>query len=141
MSSTRTILSKVSKLNEDLNLLDYQIFQLETFGQAMINNNFHSADLIMETLPNNGVRPLITPLFPAPQPLMENDLPEGEVPQPVGFHRVYSPTELKNNPIMTIFMELDKKVVLGLVDLAILRLKEQKKHIFQESRQMLKPGK
>lgn len=141
MSSTRTILSKVSKLNEDLRLLDYQIFQLETFGQAMINNNFNSADLIMETLPNNGVRPLITPLFPAPMSQQEEMLPEGEVPQPVGFHRVYSPAELRGSPIMTIFMELDKKVVLGLVDLAILRLKEQKKQIFQESRQMLKPGK
>lgn len=141
MPSTRTILSKVSKLNEDLQLIDYQIFQLETFGQAMINNNFRSADLILETLPNNGVRPLTTPLFSVSQPQTDEIIPEMEVPQPVGFHRVYSPVELKNSPIMTIFMELDTRVVLGLVDLAILRLKEQKKHIFQESRQMLKPGK
>lgn len=133
----RQVLSKVSTLNDELNYIDYRIVQLELLGKAVIDNNIKAGDLIMETLPNNGARPIINPIYPPPQ---SNPLETiGEEPiNPIGFQRMYVPTELKNSPMLTVFMEVDRTILLALVDTSITRLKQRKKQIFSQSREILK---
>lgn len=146
----RQILKKVGAYDDELRFIDYRIGQLTSLGQVMVNNDFRAGDLIMETLPRNGAKAIITPIFPNtayPQTpletiLTDENIQEANIPQPIGFQRMYIPQELKNSPLLTIFLELDKNIILAVVDTVITKLKERKKQIFEESKTLLKekPG-
>jgi hypothetical protein len=140
----RQFLSKAGKLHNELRFIDYRIKQLESLGNVMINNNIKAGDMILETLPNNGARPIIHPIYP-PQSSMrplelistDENAAEANTPMPIGFQRMYVPNELKDSPLLTIFLEVDRKMLLSIVDLSIAKLKERKKIIFAQSRDLL----
>lgn len=138
----RQILSKVGTYYDELRFIDYRIKQLTCMGEAMLNNNFKAGEIIIETLPNNGARPILTPIYPAPAPLemipVDDEISVATTPQPLGFQRMYVPRELKNSPLLTVFMELDRNVILAIVDTTLTKLKERKKQIFEESKVLLK---
>lgn len=141
------MLGKASSLNDELRFIDYRITKLELLGKTMINCDFKGGDVIMETLPKNGARAIITPIYPMnrpPQPLeMVNsgdDMSEAETPQPVGFQRVYIPNELQDTGLLTIFLEVDRSTLMAMIDVTITKLKERKKQIFSESRALLEKG-
>lgn len=79
--------------------------------------------------------PLRPPLEMIP---VDDEISVATTPQPLGFQRMYVPRELKNSPLLTVFMELDRNVILAIVDTTLTKLKERKKQIFEESKTLLK---
>ena len=138
----RKVLEKAHNLHNELDYIEYRIIQLSSLGGAMINNNFEEADLIMETLPVNGARPFVTPIYPASAyqltPLEMVDSIPKENPYPIGFQRAYREKELEDSPILTVFMSFDKSTILSLVDLALQKLKERRQEIYNESKIILR---
>lgn len=140
----RQVIKKVGTFDNELSYIDYRIKQLESLGNVMINNNIKNGDMILETLPNNGARPVLHPIYPAQtiKPLeliqTDEDTAEAVIPNPIGFQRIYAPSELKDAPLLTIFLEIDHKMVLSIIDLSITRLKERKKEIFFLTKDLLK---
>jgi hypothetical protein len=141
----RKFLNKAGNLDEELKFIDYRIAKLGLFGKTMINCDIVNGDIIMETLPNNGARPIISPIYPANncgQPLemvhTGDNTSEAEVTQPVGFQRVYIPNELQNTGLLTIFFELDRNTLLAMIDTTIIKLKNRRKQILTESKILLK---
>ncbi len=139
----RRLLDKAGDLSEELKYIDYKIVKLQLLGTTMIDCDFKKGDIILETLPNNGARPIITPLYPMtypPKPLemvIDDNTASAETPQPIGFQRVYVPSELKETGLLTVFMEVDRITLLAMIDTTIAKLKERKKQIFSESRALI----
>jgi len=140
----RRFLTKAENLSEELRFIDYRITKLELLGETMINCDFTGADVIMETLPKNGAKAIITPIYPVgfSRRSLENIPPDEDTlttsdPQPVGFQRVYVPSELQDSGLLTIFFEVNRSTLLAMIDTTITKLKERKRQIFAESRALI----
>ena len=114
---------------DELYAIDYQLKILIGLGNTVIEFGVKDVGFIIETLPNNGARPLVLPLYPQPlNPFQAMMLEEEESKmQPIGFKRYYQPDELSDKTgMITLHLELSQDIALAIIDTAIKRLKRQK---------------
>jgi len=135
----RKSIFKVADFASELEQIDYNITMLKTMANAILEQGVEDLEILIDTLPSNGARPTVQPLYPAkpritfPQFLEDED---EKIPEPVGFQRFYNPSDLTEGGLL-ISMEMDKNIVLALIDTAINRLNKKKAKIFSESRQLI----
>lgn len=139
----RRILSQAADYDAELENIDYQIYLFQTMGEILLSNDFKVVGMIMETLPLNGAQPNQYPLYPPPQsPFFMMLDPEDESkkspPQPIGFTRVYNPTELDDSNMLTISLDIKTNLALAIIQRAIQKLRERKKQILAESKKIVK---
>ena len=131
----------IADFASEIDMLEWDISLLTSMAHTLINFDFTAVDVIMETLPTNGARPAIQPLYPAlsPTAFKLDDVTEAP-PQPIGFQRWYNPADITaNEGSLTVMIELDHVIALAIIDTALKRLKKRKSEIFRYSKQMLKP--
>lgn len=139
----RQILAQASEIDEELLKIEYNISLIITMAQTLIDNDFKEVQFIIENLPSNGAKPYIQPLYPpqaAPPAFMSDSIEPGKA-DPVGYARWYAVEELKKNPLIMIQIDLDASTTLAILDKAIIRLKQRKTELLDQSKQMLKINK
>lgn len=135
----RKSIYKVASFASELERIDYNITMLKTMANAILEIGVEDLDVFIDTLPNSGARPTVQPLYPAkpritfPQFLEEED---EKSPEPIGFQRYYSPSDLTEGGLF-VSMEMDKTTVLAIIDTAINRLNKKKSQIFKDSRSLI----
>ena len=143
----QTKINRVACFATELEMIEYSITVFETMAKAAIEFGFTKIDVIMETLPTNGARAMVKPLFPVQSPFifpgMLGDIEDDKFkkpPQPVGYQRWYDPATLdeKEGSLLTM-LEVDSGIALAMIDTGLNRLKRRKVEILNNSKNMLKP--
>ena len=123
----------------ELDLIEYNLVLLNSMAKSVIDLDVDNVDMILETLPNNGTRAIISPLYPQTAPAInpgEENLPI----QPIGYQRWYDPKEMdEKQGCLTVMLEMNRNIILPVIDTAILRLKKRKSEIFKHTKQIMKP--
>jgi hypothetical protein len=131
----------ISGVATELELIDYDITLLSVMAKTILENSYTHIDIAMETLPTNGARPIVTPLFPMqPNPTPQNIInPEEDKPEPVGYQRYYRLDDLdKKEGSLNIMLELSTSVTLAMITTAIDRLKKRKAVLLRTSKGIIK---
>lgn len=139
----RNKINYISGVATELELIDYDITLLTVMARTILENAYTHIDVMMETLPTNGARPIVLPLYSnQPSPLFQNIInPEEEKPEPIGYQRYYQLNDLdKKEGSLNIMLELSTNVALAMIDAAIVKLKKRKAVILETSRNIIKPG-
>ena len=129
----------ISGVATELELIDYDISLLSVMAQTILDCAYTHVDLMFETLPSNGARPIIVPLFPAPGPSFPSADPEEDKPEPIGYQRYYRLDDLdKKEGSLNIQLELSTNITLAIIDTAIEKLNKRKAVLLRTSRGVIK---
>jgi hypothetical protein len=143
----RKTIDKMGEAAADLDSIDYYIEVLKGFAAAVHELEFQQVDIMLETLPKNGARPFIKPLYPVEQLMVPPGLPFGpgpddpqKPPQPVGFQRWYDIKQLDEKEGMcTVTLTFDHVIASAMIDTALNRLKKRRTTIIRDTNKMIKP--
>ena len=142
----RSTIDKVANFASELDFIDYEIILLSGLAGAIIENDVQDIDMILETLPNSGVRPILRSMYaapPLPPPgsflMLEPPDENQKSPLSLGFQRLYNPAELKDTEgMVTIQLELEHTLAAAVIDTLIKRLKRRKTQIIKDTDQIIK---
>jgi hypothetical protein len=143
----RETIDKMADAAIELDAIDYSIEVLNGFALAVHDMEFKQVDVMLETLPKNGAKPFIKPLYPVEQLMVPPGLPFGpgldeqKPPQPVGFQRWYDIKQLNEKEGMcTVTLTFDHVIASAMIDTALNRLKRRKASIIRDTNKMIKAG-
>ncbi len=134
----RKTLEHTANFNSELEMIEYNLVVLSIMARTIIEQDTDNIDMILETLPNNNIRPITQPLFSMPRhrPTFFSDEPE-ENPSPLGFQRFYTPEDAKSvGGTLNIVVEIPRHVALAVIDTAMNRLVKRKNRIISDSKRI-----
>ena len=143
MMTIRSKINYISGVATELELIDYDITLLTVMAKTIVESAYTHIDVMMETLPTNGARPIIIPLFPS-QPrvfpgLVINPEEDQPKPEPIGYQRYYQLDDLdQKEGSLNVMLELSTNVTLAMIDAGLDRLKKRKAVILKTSRGIIK---
>jgi hypothetical protein len=135
----RKKINTVACFDCELDLIEYNIALLHAMAQSVIDLDVDNVDMILETLPNNGTRAIISPLYPQTNLPTLNPVEDNIPIQPIGYQRWYDPKEIdEKQGCLTVMVEMNRNIILPVIDIAVLRLKKRKSEILKTSRNLIK---